>query len=94
MLYTVRRLSFRLHREIDAANNPSRGRRRRHCSVMPAAPLRRGMEGGKEHPGTYYNRPYEGWFCVEWDIERDDFFQTSFAASKNPEGSWIVKNVP
>ena len=30
---------------------------------MPAAPLRRGMEGGKEHPCTYYNRPYEGWLC-------------------------------
>ena len=44
----VRRLSFRLDREIDAANNPSRGRRRRHCPVMPAAPLRRGTEGGKE----------------------------------------------
>ena len=52
MLYLVRRLSFRLHREIDAANNPSRGGRRRHCSVVPAAPLRRGMEGEKEHPGT------------------------------------------
>ena len=45
-------------REIDASNNPSRGGRRHHCSVIPAAPLRRGMEGGKEHPGTYYNRPF------------------------------------
>ena len=61
MLYTVRRLSFRLDREIDASNNPSRGRRRRHCSVMPAAPLRRGMEGGKERPCRYYNRLYEVW---------------------------------
>ena len=33
-------------------------------------------------------------FCVEWDIERDDFFETSFAASRNPDGSWTVKNVP
>ncbi len=60
MLYTVRRLSFRLDREIDASNYPSRGRRRRHCSVMPAAPLRRGMEGGKERPCTY-NGPMNLW---------------------------------
>ena len=65
MLYLVGRLSFRRDREIDAPNNPSRGRRRRHCSVMPAAPLRRGVEGGKEHPDTYYNRLYGGRFCFE-----------------------------
>ena len=58
MLYIVRRHSFRLDRKIEASNNSSRGRRRRHCSVMPAAPLRRGMERGKEHPGTYYNRHF------------------------------------
>ena len=33
-------------------------------------------------------------FCVEWDIEQDDFFETRFAASKNPDGSWTVKRVP
>ena len=33
-------------------------------------------------------------FCVEWDIETDDFFETSFAASRNPDRSWTVKNVP
>lgn len=39
-------------------------------------------------------RPRNLKFCVEWDIEQDDFFQTSFAASKNLDGSWIVKSVP
>ena len=39
-------------------------------------------------------RPSNLKFCVEWDIEQDDFFQTSFAASKNLDGSWTVKNVP
>lgn len=33
-------------------------------------------------------------FCVEWDIERDDFFGTSFSANKNPDGSWTIGNVP
>ena len=39
-------------------------------------------------------RPRNLKFCVEWDIDQDDFFQTSFAASKNPDGSWTVRNVP
>ncbi len=39
-------------------------------------------------------RPRNLKFCVEWNIEQDDFFQTSFAASKNLDGSWTVKNVP
>ena len=39
-------------------------------------------------------RPRNLRFCVQWDIARDDFFQTSFAASKNPDGSWTVKRVP
>lgn len=39
-------------------------------------------------------RPRRLKFCVEWDIERDDAFETSFAASKNPDGSWTVRNVP
>lgn len=39
-------------------------------------------------------RPRNLKFCVEWDIEQDDFFGTSFAASKNLDGSWTVKNVP
>ena len=39
-------------------------------------------------------RPRNLKFCVEWDIERDDFFDTNFAASKNPDGSWTVRNVP
>ncbi len=39
-------------------------------------------------------RPRKLKFCVEWDIERDDAFETSFAASKNPDGSWTVRNVP
>ena len=33
-------------------------------------------------------------FCVEWDIERDDFFETDFAASKNPDGSWTIDRIP
>ena len=37
---------------------PSRGRRRLHCSVMPAAPHRRGMEGGKGLPCIFDNRFY------------------------------------
>ena len=39
-------------------------------------------------------RPRQSKFCVEWDIERDDFFETRFAASKNPDGSWTIENVP
>ena len=39
-------------------------------------------------------RPRKLKFCVEWDIERDDFFETRFAASKNPDGSWTIENVP
>ena len=39
-------------------------------------------------------RPRNLKFCVEWDIERDDFFNTNFSASKNPAGSWTVENVP
>ena len=39
-------------------------------------------------------RPRNLKFCVEWDIERDDFFGTNFSASKNPAGSWTVRNVP
>lgn len=32
--------------------------------------------------------------CVEWNIGRDNFFDTDFAASKNHDGSWTVRNVP
>lgn len=39
-------------------------------------------------------RPRNLKFCVEWDIEQDDFFGTSFAASKNLDGSWTIRNVP
>ena len=39
-------------------------------------------------------RPRKLKFCVEWDIEREDAFETSFAASKNPDGSWTIENVP
>lgn len=39
-------------------------------------------------------RPRKLKFCVEWDIEQDDFFETRFAASKNPDGSWTIENVP
>ena len=39
-------------------------------------------------------RPRNLKFCVEWDIEQDDFFKTSFATTRNPDGSWTVKNVP
>ena len=39
-------------------------------------------------------RPRNLKFCVEWDIAQDDFFETSFSASKNPDGSWTVRNVP
>ena len=39
-------------------------------------------------------RPRNLRFCVEWDIERDDFFGTSFSANKNLEGSWTIGNVP
>ena len=39
-------------------------------------------------------RPRNLKFCVEWDIKQDDFFGTSFAANKNPDGSWTVRNVP
>ena len=39
-------------------------------------------------------RPRNLRFCVEWNIEQDDFFGTSFAASRNPDGSWTVRNVP
>ena len=39
-------------------------------------------------------RPRRLKFCVEWDIEQDDAFETSFAASKNPDGSWTIENIP
>lgn len=32
--------------------------------------------------------------CVDYDIERDDFFGTRFAANKNPNGSWTIDEVP
>lgn len=32
--------------------------------------------------------------CVSPEIERDDFFDTSFAAEKNSDGSWTVDRVP
>ncbi len=35
-----------------------------------------------------------GKLCGDYDIERDNFFDTDFAASKNPDGSWTVRNVP
>lgn len=39
-------------------------------------------------------RPRNLKFCVEWNIEPDDFFNTNFAAIRNPNGSWTVKSVP
>ncbi len=39
-------------------------------------------------------RPRNLKFCVEWNIERDNFFDTNFAASKNRDGSWTIKSVP
>ncbi|MYE91456.1 hypothetical protein F4X33_20955 [Candidatus Poribacteria bacterium] len=39
-------------------------------------------------------RPRKLKFCVEWDIERDDFFETRFTVSKNPDGSWTIEDVP
>ena len=35
-----------------------------------------------------------GKICGDYDIERDDTFGTDFAASKNPDGSWTIDNVP
>ena len=32
--------------------------------------------------------------CGNHDIGRDDFFNTSFSASKNEDGSWTIKSVP
>ena len=32
--------------------------------------------------------------CVSPEIERDDFFNTRFAAEKNRDGSWTVKRIP
>ena len=61
MLYIGRSLSLRLGLEIDAPDDPSRGRH--HPSVMPAAPLRPGMEGEKGFPCTHYNCP--SWFYFE-----------------------------
>ena len=39
-------------------------------------------------------RPRNLKFCVEWNIERDNFFGTSFSATKNPDGSWTIEDVP
>ena len=39
-------------------------------------------------------RPRNLKLCVEWDIGRDNFFGTNFAASKNLDGSWTVNKVP
>ena len=50
------------------------------------------LRGQIEIPEQF--RPRNLKFCVEWDIERDDFFGTNFSASKNPDGSWTVKSVP
>ena len=50
------------------------------------------LRGQLEIPEQF--RPRNLKFCVGWDIESDDFFNTSFSASKNPDGSWTVRNVP
>ena len=50
------------------------------------------FRGQLEIPGEH--RPRNLKFCVEWDIEEDDFFETSFSASKNPDGSWTIEDVP
>ena len=50
------------------------------------------LRGQLEIPEQF--RPRNLKFCVGWDIERDDFFNTSFSARKNPNGSWTIKNVP
>lgn len=31
-----------------------------------------------------------GKLCGNYDIEQDDYFETNFAASKNPDGSWTI----
>ena len=50
------------------------------------------LRGKLEIPEQF--RPRNLKFCVGWDIERDDFFNTSFSARKNPDGSWAVKSIP
>ena len=50
------------------------------------------FRGQLEIPGEH--RPRNLKLCVEWDIEEDDFFGTSFSASKNPDGSWTIEDVP
>ena len=50
------------------------------------------FRGQLEIPGEH--RPRNLKLCVEWDIEEDDFFRTSFSASKNPDGSWTIEDVP
>ncbi len=49
---------------------------------------------GEEFPIPENLQPRNLKLCVEWNIERDDFFETEFAASKNPDGSWTIDNVP
>ena len=51
-----------------------------------------GFEGELQIPEQF--QPNDLKLCVEWNIGRDNFFDTDFAASKNPDGSWAIKNVP
>ena len=50
------------------------------------------FEGELQIPEQF--QPSDLKLCVEWNIGRDNFFNTDFAASKNPGGSWTIKNVP
>ena len=34
------------------------------------------------------------YICVYDDIDKDMLYRTNFAASKNPDGSWTIENVP
>lgn len=36
----------------------------------------------------------DAYICVYDDIDKDMLYRTNFAASKNPDGSWTIKNVP
>lgn len=50
------------------------------------------FEGELQIPEQF--QPSDLKLCVEWNIGRDNFFDTDFAASKNPDGSWTIENVP
>ena len=33
-------------------------------------------------------------FCVNYDIDKDDVFDTIFSASKNEDNSWRIRRIP